>query len=75
MKVTRRLGKYEIDFKGDLVLTKHNETEMQGRDLRDFKMTNIVRVPINTFKTRFISSFRVLKFIWLPGTKNTSSSK
>lgn len=64
MKVTRRVGKYEIDFKDDLVLTKSNDTEMQGRDLRDFKMINIVRVPMDTFKHRISATFRTLKFIW-----------
>jgi len=64
MKVIRRLGKYEVDFKDDLILTKSDKTEMQGRDLRDFKMSNIVRVPMDTWKHRISASFRTLRFIW-----------
>jgi len=75
MKVVRRLGKYEIDFKGDLILTKHDKTVMQGRDLHDFKMINIVRIPMKGFTQRINASIKTLFFIWLSGTKNTSSSK
>jgi len=64
MKVTRRLGKYEVDFTNDLVLTKSTKTEMQGRDLRDFKLSNITRVPINTFLNKIKASFITLAFIW-----------
>jgi hypothetical protein len=64
MKVTRSLGKYEIDFDMDLILTKYTETVMQGRDLRDFKMINIVRVPMANFKARLKATLTVLKFIW-----------
>lgn len=60
MRIKHRIGKYIVDFTGDLVLTKRTEALPK---LLNISIVGLVIVPVNLLN-KFKASYLALMFIW-----------